>query len=293
MHEDQLIERLLDNRKKRLRWEREVDSERRDKSKLWRKRGKLGLSPGELRALELHARFLFLGRPGTQDFWRPHWRCPHAWTVKAEDSGVWWGLACEGAIADACGDFADMLCQATMARHRGGLTEELVDELLSESIRFALKIAEWDSALIWIDRVWSDQSYCGQSDDQAPMLNSPKSLAVFQKDFLERMRIGRSGWLSEADRRIGIRQVLAGPGRRSGPVRSGPKLTVLGYLLQQPKLLNKGICERLDKKSVPLPASWIKAAPGCTGWTQAHCDSRIKKRVTVFFSLIRQAAKSM
>ena len=305
------IDHLVKGLRQRARLDRELDSQSGDDLKARRRRGCLGLSIEDLGCLQLHVRRSFFKNSGDDHDWIFVDPGPQPWSVAtAERVGVHFGICCDSAISDACGDFADLLCQAVITRHKSGLTQRLVDELWKEALRFATELAKWECAVVWVNRVWLRNPRFGPNlsgpDLQriaTPRTPAPPSFGegqrAFKEKFVERLQLSRSVWLSAAANRISLRSILSERAPIRAVAQSAARRAAVGLFLRFPAISFRRACNLLDKAdeeapgSAPTPPTWRSVAPGCRGWSQAYDDRSLKNRVKVFLSKTRGIAKSL
>jgi hypothetical protein len=210
---------------------------------------------------------------------------------------VLFSSACEIAVQSAAGEFADMLTQAVIGRTgRKDFSSKLRTEMWRECLGFAMRLARWEVASVWIDRAW------GHDPRESPIALPPGAelqeekeaaeafSAEFRKVFDERMRHGSPSWLGEAERRIELRVLLSMAAQRRVVLDDPSKKAVALLLTVSPNLSAEQICGKLDAKNesklsnAPIPRSWKKR--GADSWCDAH--GRFKGSVETYISSIRK-----
>src|SRR5437660_2454393 len=144
------VESIVSSHKRQLRWSEECFKEAVDYGPdPTRKRGLLGLTPYELLALRQHATKQFyesarLSEELRQQRQKPRSKPPLASPSDPELYAVFFARICDPSISEACGEYADLLTQAVLARRgRKALPPRLMEELWSEALRFRMDLAKW------------------------------------------------------------------------------------------------------------------------------------------------------
>jgi hypothetical protein len=179
------------------------------------------------------------------------------------------------AIKRATGSYADSLTQVCLSRRRRAiLSERTRMSICGEAIRFAddLNTPEFHSS-------WAENT-------QAPTF--PLGTAPFEERertlFWERMRIYRSDWSHEADRRITLRFLLFGG--RAAPVHSNPFQREVARLMSSMLYAaDREICLEMDHQNeralseirrIPFPVPKIFERNGIRLWAEPFEKKRIK-----------------
>lgn len=209
---------------------------------------------------------------------------------------------CDKAIGRATREFADMLTQAVIARRaRKEFSLKLAKSLWTECLQFANRLAEFNMASAWIQKAWGldplESPVPGLhtletiADQQAAV---ERFVAKFRPRFEERVRMGSSGWLNEADNGIELRKLLSNPPRRAANLDDPSKQAVALLLFRNSRLTARQVCGKLDARNeqdpkspiAPVPTSWRKR--GARSWIDAYC--RFPGAVKTFISAVRKQA---
>lgn len=265
-------------------------------------RGPLRVSEGELRAIRYEAtRRFFSDAKLSEDLRAQREGFRERYVERREDfeknpqntlnhlpelQAALFARACEAAVRGATGEFADMLVQAVIARQgRKDFSLTLRADMWGECLRFAMGLAGWEVASVWVVRAW------GYDPHENPIALSPNAelheqeevaqtfSAKFRKMFEEQMRHGSPAWLNEADRRIELRCLLSiAPQRRSKPGDQS-KMAVALLLTTSPELTTEQVCAKLDAKNekgpviAPIPKAWQKRK--ARSWSDAYAKLRL------------------
>ena len=217
----------------------------------------------------------------------------------AELQAVLFARNCEAAVGKACGDFADLLTQAVIARRgRKDFPLNLHREMWAECLRFAMGLARFETAGVWIDKAWGTDpresplphlSKLESSSEQVAQVT--KFVEKFRPQFEERIRHGSPGWLNEADRRIELRCLLSSAPQRRANLNDPSKKAVALLLTANSELSSEKVCGKLDSRndrapmSAPIPRAWAKR--GVRSWVDAR--SKFQGSVDTYISSIRKA----
>jgi hypothetical protein len=216
---------------------------------------------------------------------------------QAELAAVLFARDCEMAVGKAVGEFSDMLTQAVIARRgRKQLSLKLRTEMWSECLGFAMKLARFETASVWIDRAW------GTDPRESPLphlyrlesVSEQEAVAAawsgkFKLKFEERIRHGSPSWLNEADRRIELRCLLSSA-PKSGANLDKSKQAIALLLMTNPELTTQQMCSKLDAYNernpgrAPIPKSWAKR--GARSWIDAY--EKISGPVKTYMSSVRR-----
>lgn len=218
----------------------------------------------------------------------------------AKAHGVLFAIACEEAVKHATGEFADMLTQAIIARRgRKDFPLRFRTEIWKECLRFAMSLAQWESASFWVDLAWGHDPHESalphlyklesiQEQQAAAMAFSDK----FRPELEERMRHGSPQWLDEAERRIDLRCLFSYVPARRTRLDDPSKKAILLLLTASTELTTEQVCAKLDAQnerapeSAPVPKAWRKS--GVRSWIEAH--EKLLGRVKTYVSAVRKQA---
>jgi hypothetical protein len=227
-----------------------------------------------------------------------------AWTRKADDNyqvelaAVLFARDCEIAVGKAVGEFSDLLTQAVIARRgRKDFALKLRTEMWAECLRFAMRLAQFETASVWIDKAW------GTDPRESPLPSlyklesiSEQQAAVaafsgkFKARFEERIRHGSPSWLNEADRRMELRCLLSGAPKH-GAMLDGSKKALASLIMTNPGLTAKQTCAKLDAYNegnpgrAPIPTSWRNR--GARSWIDSY--ENFPEPVKTYVSSVRRA----
>jgi len=217
---------------------------------------------------------------------------------QADLAAVLFARDCEMAVGKSAGEFADMLTQAVIARReRKDFSLKLRTQMWAECLRFAMRLARFETAGAWIDRAWGTDPREGP----LPHLYRLESIAEqqaavalwsaeFRAKFEERIRHDSPSWLEEADRRIELRCLLSIAPHR-GAMRNKSKQALAFLLTTNPYLTTRQLCAKCDGYNdqspgrAPVPTPWQKC--GVHSWIGAY--DKITDRVKTYVSSVRRA----
>jgi hypothetical protein len=272
------------------------------------KKGPLGLTDAELTAIRQEAlNHFFDGARLSEELREKRIRSRETYaTRKADDNhqvelgAVWFARDCEIAVGKAAGEFSDMLTQAVIARRgRKDFALKLRTEMWAECLRFAMRLAQYDTASVWVEKAW------GTDPRESPLPSlyklesiSEQQAAVaefsgrFRAKFEERIRHGSPNWLNEADRRMELRCLLSSAPKH-GAMLDGSKKALALLLITNPDLTAKQTCAKLDAYNekntggAPIPASWKNR--GARSWIESY--ENFPGPVKTYVSSVRQAMR--
>jgi hypothetical protein len=216
----------------------------------------------------------------------------------AELHGVLLVQACEKAIQQATGEFADMLAQAVIARRgRKDFTLSLRAQIWAKCLDFAMDMASWENARHWADLAWGDDPLERPLPHRCT-LGMREQLATGQ-EFVRKVRLlfedkvkhGSLQWLEEADRKINLRCLLSIAPRRHARIEDPAKKAVALLLTASPQLSASEVCKKLDAKNqntpsfAPIPKTWQEA--GVRTWVEAYRN--LSGRVRTYITGIRNS----
>ena len=187
---------------------------------------------------------------------------------------------CGAAVGKATGEFADLLAQAVIARRgRKDFSLEVRTSMWTECLSFAMELARFESAGVWIDRAWGTDPRESPLPDLYKLDTLSEQAAVaaawsgkFKARFEESIRHASPEWLNEADRRIELRCLLSSAPRREAALDKSKRALAL-LLKASPDLSTRQLCSRLDafeersKGGAPVPRAWEKR--GARSWIGA------------------------
>jgi hypothetical protein len=211
-------------------------------------------------------------------------------------------LACEAAkaygkaVTWATGEFADLLTQLALGRtKRRNISEKVRSAIWGETIRFGNELCNeylvdsWTRHAGVLPAVASKDQAFGDFERKA----CQDRLAMYDRE-----------WLSEADRRIVLRILLAGgaeTGRRIDPLRG----EIARLMLENPSADDQGLCKEMDRQNenslsrsrdnagtgrVPFPLPEFLERKGLRLWDDAFGTDREQEaqRVHELLSKIRK-----
>ncbi len=217
---------------------------------------------------------------------------------QVELAAVLFARDCEIAVGKAVGEFSDMLTQAVIARRgRKDFALKLRTEMWAECLRFAMRLARFETAGVWIDKAWGTDP----RESPLPQLYKLESISEqqaaaaafsgkFKAKFEERIRHGSPSWLNEADRRMELRCLLSSA-PRYGAMLDGSKKALASLLMTNPDLTAKQMCAKLDAYNegnpgrAPVPMSW--KSRGARSWIDSY--ERFPEPVKTYVSSVRRA----
>jgi hypothetical protein len=209
----------------------------------------------------------------------------------ARSHAVLFSRDCERAIGKAAGEFADMLVQVVIARRgRKDFRLDLRTKIWAECLRFAMRLARWESASVWVEHAWGSVSgrespvpISADAGHEEQKRIAEAFSSEFRKMFGERIRHGSPGWLNEAERRIQLRCLLSYAPQRRARLDDVSKSAVARILTLSPRLTAREVCLRLDKITALVPKAWQKK--GVRLWAEAY--RRFPRNVKSYISKIK------
>ena len=281
--EDEIAERMIAKLHRQRVWESTLDRAwnvpRRTRARAVRG---LGLSAGEVLFLSQSVTDWFLQRAnlGIEDRKLAEGGSRDEWDLQKHV--VIHARAYGKAVEQAVSEFADLLTQAVLARRRGkNLLKESRAAIWRSAIEFAFHLA---SEAVWV--AWLKAA-------EAPVV--PQSVGWAERErglFKQRLVIYRSDWLREADRRIGVRLLLAGGELHTRTVNAvAARVGML--LVEKPDLDDKSLCLELDRQNERNNAeevpNFLKKA-SIRLWSDPFRDNnrRLIQSLHEYFSRIRR-----
>jgi hypothetical protein len=217
---------------------------------------------------------------------------------QAELAAVLFARDCEVAVGKAVGEFSDMLTQAVIARYgRKDFSLKLRTRMWAECLRFAMRLARFETAGVWIDKAWGTDP----RESPLPHLYRLETIqeqqaaatawsAKFKVKFEERIRHGSRSWLNEAERKMELRCMLSSAPQRGAMLDKSKRALAL-LLTTSPGLTTQQMCGKLDVYNerspgrVPIPTSWERR--GAHSWIDAF--EKIPASVKTYASSVRRA----
>jgi len=216
-------------------------------------------------------------------------RCFESGIASKEALVVMHATTYANAICWAAGEFADLLVQALIARRKeSDISKTARTAVWQEALKFADELAGegvWSSWVMkghfpaggYLEPVWTDQD---------------------RQTFYERVRLSRSEWLSEADRRINVRLILGGARPRIKRVEQRRR-EIAKLMYESPKCSDHDLCVRIDalneaalgrQNEIPCPVPDFLKKLKLRLWADAFSGNRAEttQKMHEYLSKIRK-----